>query len=336
MRNTSGIISRKLGVEWACAAVVAEYAGDIDAYREKFGIADGERRFLAENAPIAATRVPGNKLLIGGASLIWRCLFGDGTTSTGQANTYLDASNARICVGDGNPAALSGTVTATNASTTITFSASQTGLIDNYLVFSGDSTGGVYKVVSGSGTNWTLASNYAGSTASGMIASKIIGEVETQTDLQATTNKVRQGMDSGFPKHSAGSGAQTITGATNASPIVVTCSNSYAEGDFVLVTGVGGNTAANGIHRATSVSGTGFTLQGSVGNGAYTSGGIASRSRVITYQATFGSGVAEYKWNEWGLANAASGGAMVNRKVLNLGSKGPGSSWTLAVGVALT
>lgn len=67
----------------------------------------------------------------------------------------------------------------------------------------------------------------------------------------------------------------SVTGATNASPIVVTsASHGLSVGQSVTVTGVGGNTAANGTFVVSAVgSANTFTLSGSTGNGAYTSGG---------------------------------------------------------------
>lgn len=84
----------------------------------------------------------------------------------------------------------------------------------------------------------------------------------------------------------------TITGATNATPIVVTTSapHNFLSGDFVAIHGVGGNTAANTATGVTSstiaaitssflihvLSPTTFELVGRAGNGAYTSGGVAT------------------------------------------------------------
>lgn len=67
----------------------------------------------------------------------------------------------------------------------------------------------------------------------------------------------------------------TITGATNAAPIVLTVSVTHdiLANDWVRVAGVLGNTHANGPYRVQSVTGTTITLVGSYGNGAYTSGG---------------------------------------------------------------
>lgn len=65
-----------------------------------------------------------------------------------------------------------------------------------------------------------------------------------------------------------------VSAATNASPIVLTTgTHGLATGDTVLVGGVLGNTNANGIWQVTNVTGTTFSLQGSTGNAAYTSGG---------------------------------------------------------------
>lgn len=70
----------------------------------------------------------------------------------------------------------------------------------------------------------------------------------------------------------------SITGATNATPIAITVTaHGYATGDTVVITGVGGNTNANGTWEITVTGANTFTLNGSVGSGAYTSGGTARR-----------------------------------------------------------
>jgi Tfp pilus tip-associated adhesin PilY1 len=69
----------------------------------------------------------------------------------------------------------------------------------------------------------------------------------------------------------------SITDATNASPIVITATgHGFATGEMVVVTDVSGNTAANGTWTITDIDGDSFSLDGSAGNGAYTSGGLAS------------------------------------------------------------
>jgi len=65
-----------------------------------------------------------------------------------------------------------------------------------------------------------------------------------------------------------------ITNATNATPIVVTSAlHGMATGEHVRIFGVGGNTAANGDWQVTQINVNTFSLDTSVGNGAYTAGG---------------------------------------------------------------
>lgn len=72
-------------------------------------------------------------------------------------------------------------------------------------------------------------------------------------------------------------GIDTVTNATNASPIVITTSAAHnlQSGQRLQMSGIGGNTAANGTFFITVLSSTTFSLNGSNGNGAYTSGGQA-------------------------------------------------------------
>jgi hypothetical protein len=73
----------------------------------------------------------------------------------------------------------------------------------------------------------------------------------------------------------------SVTAATNATPIQIT-SNSHGlvTGDVVAVRNVGGNTAANGVFAITKVDNNNYTLDGSVGSGAYTSGGTWKQINV--------------------------------------------------------
>ena len=68
----------------------------------------------------------------------------------------------------------------------------------------------------------------------------------------------------------------TGTGCTNASPIVVTTSAAHgvANGEWVVIEDVTGNTACNGFFEAASVTSTTLALVGSTGNGVYGTGGI--------------------------------------------------------------
>lgn len=72
---------------------------------------------------------------------------------------------------------------------------------------------------------------------------------------------------------SAGSavGLHLISGATNATPIVITvaANSGLKTGDRLAVSGITGNTGANGEWTLEYASATTFKLLGSVGNGAY-------------------------------------------------------------------
>lgn len=77
------------------------------------------------------------------------------------------------------------------------------------------------------------------------------------------------------------SAVKAITGATNATPIAITCTgHGLSTGDLVAIVQVGGNTAANGKFAVTVSDANTFTLQdiatgaNIAGSGAYTSGGL--------------------------------------------------------------
>ena len=67
---------------------------------------------------------------------------------------------------------------------------------------------------------------------------------------------------------------KSISGATNATPIAITCTaHGYSTGDTVVMTGVGGNNRANGTWEITVTDANTFTLDGSGAISNYTSGG---------------------------------------------------------------
>lgn len=87
------------------------------------------------------------------------------------------------------------------------------------------------------------------------------------------------------PRTSAG----TVAGASNATPIVITESAPHGliTGSIVTITGVGGNTNANGTKRINVLSATTYELVGTAGNGAYTGGGsVASEPGIFTGTGT--------------------------------------------------
>ena len=66
----------------------------------------------------------------------------------------------------------------------------------------------------------------------------------------------------------------SITAASNTTPIVITApSHGLTDGVAIQVSGVAGNTGANGLWKITRVNANQFSLDNSVGSGAYTSGG---------------------------------------------------------------
>lgn len=73
-----------------------------------------------------------------------------------------------------------------------------------------------------------------------------------------------------------------VAGATNASPIEITTTtrHPFQTGSNVCVASVGGNTAANGCYQITATGPSAFTLDGTTGNGSYTSGGTVTPGGV--------------------------------------------------------
>lgn len=111
-------------------------------------------------------------------------------------------------------------------------------------------------------------------------------EMEIKLNLSNAANSI---LRAGMFTNDVG----TVTGATNATPIVITTSAAHGldNGMPVFIASVGGNTNANGSYYAKKLTSTTFELYtdsglttGRAGNGAYTSGGT-------TIAATPGDGV---------------------------------------------
>lgn len=81
--------------------------------------------------------------------------------------------------------------------------------------------------------------------------------------------------------NTADTGVKAITGATNATPIVITATaHGFTNDDIVFIDAVGGNLAANGVWKIANQATNTFELQlpdgtNSTGSGTYTSGGYA-------------------------------------------------------------
>ena len=57
---------------------------------------------------------------------------------------------------------------------------------------------------------------------------------------------------------------------------------------------------------------------------------------VLTFRSTFGTGDANFAWEEWAVFNAAAAGTMLNRKVEALGTKANTQSWQFTVTLTVT
>lgn len=78
-----------------------------------------------------------------------------------------------------------------------------------------------------------------------------------------------------------------ITAASQTNPIVITSTaHGLTTGARVTITGVGGNTAANGTWIITRQTADTFSLDGSTANGAYTTGGTWNVTGLYGYEIT--------------------------------------------------
>jgi hypothetical protein len=79
--------------------------------------------------------------------------------------------------------------------------------------------------------------------------------------------------------------SQTVTNATNASPIAITVTaHGYSTGNRVSLSEVQGNTAANGEWTITVIDANTFTLNGSTGNNNFISGvGTPAAAQLVSF-----------------------------------------------------
>lgn len=158
---------------------------------------------VAQWKPFEVVEFGGNLLLNEGITEWLTLITGGGGTAFNNANSYL-------AVGDGGPTALTGTLAVTNGSTAVTGTSTlfTTELaVGDYIYLNAQKTqlGKVASITNN--TALVLTANYGGTTASGAAASKILNEAATQTDLQASSNKLYKAMSATYPQVSG----QTIT-----------------------------------------------------------------------------------------------------------------------------
>lgn len=58
--------------------------------------------------------------------------------------------------------------------------------------------------------------------------------------------------------------------------------------------------------------------------------------QTITWEAVFGSGDANYSWQEFTVCNSVAGTVALNRKVSNQGTKVSGQTWTLDLAITFS
>ncbi len=126
------------------------------------------------------------------------------------------------------------------------------------------------------------------------------------------TNTIKAGL---LDLNTADVGIKAITGATNATPIVITAtSHGFANGDVVLVGAVGGNLAANGIWKIANQAANTFELTNPitgtnvVGSAAYTSGG---------YAVNLGPGTSGDNYDDFSAAAVGTPQTLTSPTVLN-------------------
>lgn len=89
---------------WRCQTHLDKFEGDIDyALPKHNGLAVAQSGLIVE--AFDSVDIEGNLLVIGGASIQWQTLIGNGTTTAAQALTFYNNANAAIGVGDSATAA---------------------------------------------------------------------------------------------------------------------------------------------------------------------------------------------------------------------------------------
>lgn len=103
--------------------------------------------------------------------------------------------------------------------------------------------------------------------------------------------------------HVSATKTANITAATNTAPIQITVDtpNAFADWSIAHITGVGGNTAANGNWQLRQISATVYSLTNSTGNGSYTSGGTATVETFDLENVKWGDGAGYQFWQIPGL-----------------------------------
>ena len=110
-----------------------------------------------------------------------------------------------------------------------------------------------------------------------------------------------------LPRVEPGYAPLTVSAATNGTPIQITTTepHGWENGDAASIEFAEGNTAANGDWLITRIDDYNFTLDGSVGNGTYTSGGLAGGVDKIA-RIAFGCGEGHLRTSNLYITSGAS------------------------------
>jgi hypothetical protein len=115
---TMGLVAANDRQLWRCHTKVERYEGDIEYEVRGPGLLIPRALNTGKIVkPYDVQEVEGNILTIGGASIQWQTLIGNGTTTSGQALTYYNNANAHISVGDNSGTAAADTQTELQAAT---------------------------------------------------------------------------------------------------------------------------------------------------------------------------------------------------------------------------
>jgi hypothetical protein len=130
--------------------------------------------------------------------------------------------------------------------------------------------------VSGSDSNDALSFATAGKTLSCLNLNSANGGDEiriVESPVVTINGNVK------FPQQLPPPSSPVVNAATNASPIQITtvAVHGLVTGDYVYISTVSGNLGANGFWKITKVDDSNFTLNNSIGTGAYTTGGIVRK-----------------------------------------------------------
>jgi hypothetical protein len=134
--------------------------------------------------------------------------------------------------------------------------------------------------------------------------------------------------------NTADAAVKAITGATNATPIVVTATgHGFTTGDVVVIGGVGGNLAANNVWKIVTVDANSFSLRdvkdgstNSVGSAAYTSGG---------YVVCLGPSAAGDNLDDFDACRVGTDQTLTSPTVTNGIADAADSTWTAVTGATV-